>query len=156
MREELRRYVAGFLFREDEVLLVCKTHPKWQAGLLNAIGGEIEGFESAMEAMVREFTEEVHYQTNAWEMFAVEYGPGYEVTFFRHTLSPDFEKKSPFVPPDENDRGEELMWVRCSKYDMISNSVVGNLRWLLPLALDPRQINCIIRTTGDIRKLKTW
>lgn len=154
--EPVRRYVAGFLFRArnhamKQVLLVRKTHPKWQEDLVNAVGGEIEGTESAMEAMVREFGEEANYVTNGWQFFCAEYGPGYEVFFFRHTLTQ--QGMLTYEAPAENDKKEELRW-----FDAYGPRVpmIGNLNWLLPLALDPRPIDCIVRTTGDIRKERTW
>jgi 8-oxo-dGTP pyrophosphatase MutT (NUDIX family) len=158
MSEPIRRYVAGFLFRHKtpvskEVLLVRKTHPKWQANLLNGIGGEIEGIETSKEAMIREFSEEANYMTNAWEYFANESGPGYSVFFFRHTLDPKWEDKHPYESPEFNDKGEGLEWHYAHA---VQYPVIGNLRWLLPLALDPRPIECSIETKGDIRKIMTW
>jgi len=149
MSEEHRKYVAGFLFLRGRVLLVRKTHPKWQAGMMNAVGGEIEGIESPRDAMVREFNEEARLLTTDWFQFASEHGPGYEVHFFRHALSND----SSYRPPRENDKGEELEW--CDP-NGVKYPVIGNLHWLLPLAEDPRPIHCMVETTGDIRKLVTW
>jgi len=147
---EHRRYVAGFLFRAGRVLLVRKTHPKWQAGYMNGIGGEIESGESREQAMQREFVEEAKYLTNRWDFFAIENGPGYEVHFFRYTaIDPDLH----YVAPKVNDKGEDLEW--CDPLS-VKYPVLGNLNWLLPLALDPRPIKCNAITTGDIRKLGTW
>lgn len=151
-----RRYVAGFLFRQSSpvtkgVLLVRKNHPKWQANLMNGIGGEIEDGESILGAMVREFKEEANYVTNGWDLFASEHGPGYEVWFFRHTLPESLIDK--YVAPEFNDKDEELVW--CVASD-IKYPVIGNLHWLMPLALDPRPIQVRAETTGDIRKLATW
>lgn len=149
MSEDKRIYTAGFLFRGAKVLLVRKTHPKWQAGMLNAVGGELEPGESLSQCMAREFREEANYSTTAWDAFCVEWGPGYEVTFYRHRLSPDDD----FLPPPANDKGEELEWHEASN---IKDPVIGNLKWLVPLALDPRPLTSWLRTSGDIRKLVTW
>lgn len=157
--ETVKRYVAGFLFArlrdtpERRVLLVRKTHPTWQAGYMNGIGGEIEEGESPLTAMMREYMEEANYLTNAWEIFASEHGPGYEVFFFRHTLEKEWELKDTYVPPMQNDKGEAIEW--CNPHE-VKYPVVGNLNWLLPLALDPRPIQVRAQTTGDIRKLGTW
>jgi 8-oxo-dGTP pyrophosphatase MutT (NUDIX family) len=148
-------YVAGFLFNADKarVLLVRKTRPEWQVGLLNGIGGKIEDMgESAEEAMVREFKEEVGWDPKiGWDFFCVEEGPGYQVYFFRSTLvSPEI----PWAAPSVNDVGEPLAW-----YDLpLKEPAVGNLNWLIPLALDPRHIKVsagalVGPTIGD---LKTW
>jgi 8-oxo-dGTP pyrophosphatase MutT (NUDIX family) len=47
-----------------EFLLVKKSKPDWQAGLLNAPGGKINDGESALAACVREFKEETGIKTN--------------------------------------------------------------------------------------------
>lgn len=147
--QEHRRYVAGFLFRRGRVLLVRKTHPAWQANLMNGIGGEIEKAETAAMSMCREFFEEANFLTNKWEYFASETGPGYEVFFYRFFADDELE----YTAPSTNDRGEELEWCDpvTPKYP-----VIGNLNWLLPMAMDPRPIVAVARTTGDIRKLMTW
>ena len=38
------RYTVGFVFSEGfkSVLLIRKTKPDWQAGLMNGVGGEAE------------------------------------------------------------------------------------------------------------------
>jgi len=150
-----RTYVAGFLLKRtqasDQVLLVRKSHPDWQAGLMNGIGGEVEPGESIDAAMMREFWEEARHMTNGWEKFAVERGPGYEVWFYRLTMSEFMVQE--YTAPRVNDKGEELEWrdARNPKYP-----VIGNLNWLLPLALDPRPIQCVVETQGDIRSIKTW
>ena len=38
------KYVVGFMFNptEDAVLLIRKTHPAWQKGKLNGVGGRID------------------------------------------------------------------------------------------------------------------
>lgn len=148
-------YVAGFLFCPipttpmHRVLLVRKNHPAWQDGLLNGIGGVVEAGETVKHAMTREFMEEANYRTNLWDHFATEKGPGYIVEFFRHTIEPREEWAVPLV----NDRGEALEWH--NPRDM-RDPVIGNLNWLLPLALDPRPLSAAVVTEGDIRGLKTW
>jgi 8-oxo-dGTP pyrophosphatase MutT (NUDIX family) len=148
--EKHRRYTAGFLFYRQQVLLVRKKHPLWQAGLMNAVGGEIEEGESPMVCMVREFREEANLHSTMWDFFASEHGPGYEVYFYRLFIPSDDHS---YTAPAKNDKGEELEW--CTAID-IKYPVVGNLHWLIPLALDPRPFSCVVRTTGDIRKLATW
>jgi 8-oxo-dGTP pyrophosphatase MutT (NUDIX family) len=156
MSDDVRMYVAGFLFRNrtpvmKQVLLVRKTHPAWQANMLNGIGGKIDPGETQHQAMRREFLEEAHYVTGAWDYFAFEKGPGYQVYFFRHTL--DHEAALNYVAPFQNDEGEELSW---HSVDSIKYPIIGNLNWLIPLALDPRPMMASVITTGDIRKLVTW
>ena len=67
------QYCLGFMIQADSVVLIRKTHPPWQAGRLNGVGGHIEKDESAIEAMSREFKEETGMITpvDAWKLFAV-------------------------------------------------------------------------------------
>ena len=50
--------VVGFAFKGDQVVLIRKSRPEWQAGKLNGIGGKVEYFESPSDAMHRECLEE--------------------------------------------------------------------------------------------------
>jgi 8-oxo-dGTP diphosphatase len=56
-----KEYVLGFIFNEenDNVLLMKKLKPEWQAGKFNGIGGKIEFNETPFQAMERETFEEV-------------------------------------------------------------------------------------------------
>jgi len=153
---EFRRYTAAFMFLDTtprRVLLVRKTHPTWQSGLLNAIGGEIEGNEQPHECMQREFREEVGFDFVDWNFFCREAGPGYEVYFYRMMFAERilFEYLG-FKDRNENDKGEELVWMDVP----VKEPVVGNLNWLIPLALDPRSISVGAYPKDDIRRIKTW
>lgn len=68
------KYVLGFLFNRNRncVVLIKKTKPAWQAGLLNGVGGKIEPGEDARQAMIREFREETGVDTTKtdWSQFA--------------------------------------------------------------------------------------
>ena len=87
-------YVCGFMMSYDlmQFLLIRKTHPEWQKGKLNGIGGKIERlenllnysptiskpeyreYETPFEAMIREFHEETGITTtrNRWRCFHIE------------------------------------------------------------------------------------
>lgn len=56
-------YTCAFAFHKNNVLLIRKAKPDWQAGLLNGIGGKVEDGESIFQATVREFKEE----TGLWD-----------------------------------------------------------------------------------------
>src|SRR6185312_13820633 len=98
--ENITRYVVGFLFSTafDRVALIRKQKPKWQAGLLNGIGGKIEADESAPEAMFREFFEEASYPAPSeleWRRFcamsgANNDGTGFAIDFFFCVGQPDW------------------------------------------------------------------
>jgi len=62
------KYVVGFRFCGEQVLLLRKQRPAWQNGKLNGVGGKIERGETPMLAMACEWIEEVCLsETTAWE-----------------------------------------------------------------------------------------
>jgi len=155
----VRHMVVGFLFHGRRVLLVQKTKPVWQEKLWNGVGGKVEPGEGAHVAMQREFLEETTL-TARFEHYACEDRPEgddycYKIDFFRATL-PDHDDR-PLVP-QFNDAGEALWWVPISSVGGMQYPVVGNLRWLIPLALDPRKLFAppVVRYTDDIRERPTW
>lgn len=71
-------YVVGFLFDQElqRVALIRKNKPRWQAGLLNGIGGKIEiTDDNPHDAMFREFKEEAELCWSDWSYFAKMSGP---------------------------------------------------------------------------------
>ena len=66
-RNHAQHYVLGLLFRGcySGVVLIEKTKPQWQAGLLNGIGGKVEPGESAFDAATRELREELDVSVTA-------------------------------------------------------------------------------------------
>ncbi len=121
----MSEYVLGFLFGDgQQVLLIRKNKPTWQAGFLNGIGGKIESGETPAQAMCREFREEAGLDIGAWKQFAVMTGPDWSVTCFfgwgelRRAVSLTDEK---LVVANINDLPKDCLY---------------NLRWLIPLARD--------------------
>jgi 8-oxo-dGTP pyrophosphatase MutT (NUDIX family) len=150
------RYVCGLLFWRGEVLLVRKTRPVWQAGLLNAVGGKVEGHDLSIEAaMAREFEEETGLLGQDWHFLAVETHPDYALNFFSaRVLGSD---PRPAVPP-VNDVGEALEWHTTAALDCPSGrgQMVGNLTWLLPLALDWRMPRAHVYVVANITEGPSW
>jgi 8-oxo-dGTP diphosphatase len=71
------RWVVGFLIRNrSEVALMTKTHPEWQKGKLNGVGGKIDDGESPEGAMRREFLEEAGVDVPTWRKFAPQSASG--------------------------------------------------------------------------------
>lgn len=153
---EFRRYTAAFMFVDTtprRVLLVRKSHPAWQDGLLNGIGGELHQDESLHECMRREFREETGFDFDGWNIFCREAGPGYEVYFYRMMFNERILFDSlGFKTPNENDKGEELVWLTVP----VEEPCIGNLSWLVPMALDPRIVTVNVTTPDDIRRIRTW
>ena len=83
----MQTYTLGLMFSMDhkKLLLIEKQRPRWQAGLLNGIGGKIEPGETPIEGMVREFREEtgVHTEPEQWEPVALIQGADFKVYCFR-------------------------------------------------------------------------
>lgn len=125
------RYVLGFLFRENRtsLVLIRKEKPRWQAGLLNGIGGKIEGDESEYDAMVREFREETGVDTSksGWRQFCEMSGDGFVVYCFKALDSDAWEKAA----------SEETELVEKHHPDQLNQQdCISNLLWLVELALD--------------------
>lgn len=125
----MTRYVCTFIFNadNDEVLLVRKTHPQWQAGLRNGIGGHINANESPTAAAVREIREECGLRIGEGKLkrFCSLSGRGYQVEFFAARLHwRRFEKARTTT--------DEVIEVQ--RPDNLSRCI-PNLRWLIPMAL---------------------
>lgn len=128
-------YVLGFLLSpsHSDVVLIRKNRPKWQAGLLNGVGGKVEPGESPPEAMVREFREETGLETlqSQWREFAQLTGADFLITCF---VTEDARWQSTATATDEpvehcSLAGDEL--------GAIYRNAVSSLPALLACALDP-------------------
>ncbi|HEV8666526.1 MAG TPA: NUDIX domain-containing protein [Candidatus Paceibacterota bacterium] len=119
------KWVAGLLFNtKGELALILKTHPVWQAGKLNGIGGKIDEGESALLAMQREFKEESGADVADWKEFALLKVQDGQVHFF--VAHGDYEIKSM--------TDERVEWIDISSHRQLP--LIQNLAWLIPLALD--------------------
>lgn len=82
----MTRYVLGFAFdgAGENVVLIKKTKPAWQAGKYNGLGGKVEPFEADAAAMAREFKEESGVDTTdvEWTAFGSLAGPDWQVSLF--------------------------------------------------------------------------
>jgi 8-oxo-dGTP diphosphatase len=131
-------YVLGFYFSIDcqEVALILKNKPDWQAGKLNGIGGKIELNETPLEAMQREFREETGLYHAPWKKFAELTGEHFIVHCFTGKGEPQRCRTKESEPV--NAYGSLLYPGQLAK--MIGSEiyvpVIGNLTWLIPLAID--------------------
>ena len=129
--------VAAFLFSPENqyVVLIRKSRPAWQAGLLNGVGGKIEPGESAFDAVRREFFEEASLIVNSWTHFAsISFGD-YKVEFFRANSAEYLNIRSSTDEPVEVYSVADIM--RSDSQDL---GVVDNLRWLLAMALPDQEM----------------
>lgn len=153
----MTEYVCGFMFSEDKenVLLIEKDRPDWQAGKLNGVGGKIEftspnfqqeGIESPSQAMTREFYEEVGIitETKDWELFAISEGKDSRIYNFRAFSNKIFEKKQM--------ESEYPTIVPC-EYIGFQNTV-PNVSFLVPMALHTNElftIKCQIKGGNNVK-----
>ena len=123
------------MFSDDgsRVALIQKDRPEWQRGLLNGVGGKLEAGECPDEAIAREFLEETGVSTRPsdWRTFAVlKRLPDYEVYFMKT-------------------HNAEVVRVRTQETEVVGvfdpyalpKHVIFNLRWLIPMALDPAMLS---------------
>jgi 8-oxo-dGTP diphosphatase len=83
-----KRYVLGFYFTPlGNCILIEKTRPKWQEGLVNGLGGKIKPGESIPDAMAREFREECDIVTapEEWKLVTTITGTDYELNVLTAT-----------------------------------------------------------------------
>lgn len=147
-------YVNGFCFNESgsRLLLLEKERPEWQKGLLNGIGGEMEkGGQTASEAMVRKFKEEAGVETKSeeWELFCkVLFGDEDSpscIFFFRL-----FSDSAHAIAETQTDEEiQDLSFQSVTQNDYIVDSLVPDLRWIIPLAEDPDGTLVVGRKNAD-------
>lgn len=119
-------YVCGFMIDlEDNVLLILKNRPAFQAGKWNGIGGKIEGIETPHAAMVREFKEECGVDTLEvdWELTIELAGVDFSVSYFRtfvNKLPPYETVTDEFVAPH-------------NLKDLHKINMLDNARWIVPM-----------------------
>jgi 8-oxo-dGTP diphosphatase len=120
-------YVLALLFTPDgrEVVLMHKTRPAWQAGRVNALGGKCLPGESAVDAARREVREEAGVDVAAWEEFLVWEDAQYRM----HALRA-------FDAAAHAARTAEDQAVFRAEVAALPPTLIENLRWLVPLALD--------------------
>lgn len=130
-------YCLGFAMDRwsNQVVLIRKNRPKWQAGFLNAPGGKIEPDESPRHAMSREFAEECGQEIPEYNWY-----PLAVLTFLRDTetmkLYVFYTRTDDAYIETKTD--EPVLW-----YDVAQllparrySVAVSNLPWLLAMISD--------------------
>jgi len=125
------RYVVGFIFSPElqAVTLVEKNRPAWQAGLLNGIGGKIEPFEFAVDAVAREVREEcgLNIPWDEWKpLMKLDFPHGTELYFF-YVVREDWNKFETLTD-------EKITFIEVSNLE--KEPTVPNLKWLIPMAIE--------------------
>jgi len=134
---QMKHFVLGFVFdiSREQVLLVCKTKPKWQAGCWNGIGGKIEKGEIPLEAMNREAAEETKCRYD-FEHSINFVCPGGTVFVFKATIG-----TSGRIPFQQVEREVLDIW----PVNSLPMKIMNNLKWLIPLCLSTIQMPIILQ-----------
>ena len=126
----MKEYTLGFIFTPafDRVLLIHKTHPEWQAGKINGIGGKIEEGEDPFACIVREVREEAGLETSAdqWIRLGEMGSDAWRMDVFTLVYSGG-------MGDARSADKERVEW-----FDVraLPPNIISNLSWLVPLALD--------------------
>jgi len=131
-------YVLGFAFDSPEkevdvntkVALIRKSRPDWQKGILNGIGGHIEKGENPLEAQIREFKEETGLLIPKEKWLRVtSFGClDWNVTVFKAFDIPLHKLRT---------CTDEEVIVFNAFHIPFEEKILFNLRWLIPMCLDP-------------------
>ncbi|MFC1960431.1 NUDIX domain-containing protein, partial [Chloroflexota bacterium] len=123
-------YTLGFVFDTalEQVLLIHKKRPAWQAGQINGVGGKLEVGETPVQGVLREVWEESDLSISAdrWTHTADMEAADWLVHVFAAV----------YGGPRTDARAktdEVLTWV---PVDALPADVISNLTWLIPLCLD--------------------
>lgn len=134
-----KRYVVGFAFWRNRILLIHKKKgPEYVVGKMNGVGGKIEGDETIVDAMAREFGEETGVETwpSLWSHVATMHGNSNEGNDYElhilYTFLPDTSLFHDIKNPEQS--GEDLYWFPLDKLEKVA--IVPNLKWIIPLCLD--------------------
>lgn len=123
-----RPYVLGIFTQGHQLALIRKQRPQWQAGLLNGIGGRVERGETPDVAMAREFGEETGYdEPVAWRLFCVVTNPAARYRIYCFHGTGELAKLRTMT--------DEPVVIQAAI--PLPDDIVGKVRWLVPLAMDP-------------------
>lgn len=131
--------VVGFLFTPscDRVVLIRKTHPAWQAGKFNGLGGHINPGEAPKAAMAREFEEEsgLAVPAESWREYARMEGTNQEGERWMLHVFCAVDSRCELV----DSKTQEAVFVLPVETAWNKTQSLSNLSWLVPLAIDSIQ-----------------
>ena len=123
------RYVCGFAFNKSEskVILIRKEKPEFQKGKLNGVGGKIKHQEGTVEAMIREFKEEVGVDTfkENWQEVLVIHGDTHELHYLTARLWDNNLKEVTQMEIEEP--------IIINTDSLNNYEIMPDLKWVIPL-----------------------
>ncbi len=140
----MQDYVVGFLFSNEkrQVVLIKKNKPEWQKGKLNGVGGKIERGETPHQAMVREFEEEAGLKVEDWKQFCTYSGEFGTVHFFKAFAGQESMDKI-------TTKTDESIHICSLPTFPNMDKMIPNLKWLIPMALDEKDIEVSVITPRE-------
>lgn len=119
-------YSSGFAINGNQVAVIKKNRPSWQAGRLNAIGGHAEPGERDIDTLTREFYEETGYESTIddWRLFAILKGVDFVLNLFVSYSIPLNELKTT--------TDEEVLIVDIDSLNPTNS--LPNVSWLVKMA----------------------
>ena len=102
-----------------------RTRAAWQAGRINALGGKLQEGESALDAARREVREEAGVDVAEW----VEVLEWEDLEYRMHVVRAVSARAWGVRTVEDQE-------VFLADVARLPDEVIGNLRWLVPLALD--------------------
>ena len=124
-------YAVGFLHNDNDVALIRKDRPQWQAGFLNGIGGKLEPNEVPHDAMVREFHEEAGRFVGPWDHFLTLEGTKARVYCF--AIYDTYNDHIYKLETQPNETEEVEIWRMGDLNRVPGGWTVPNLEWIIPL-----------------------
>ena len=126
----MMEYTMGFIFSPDlkRVYLIRKTHPEWQAGKLNGVGGKRRKGEAFQACMAREAEEEAGY-TGSFTHFATMGGPDWTCLVYYSVM-----QEGQQAPATREEEQIEVVWLVNLLPD--AEQMISNLPWLILSAIN--------------------
>jgi len=132
----LIRYCLGFAFTPNfqNVVLLTKARPDWQAGKLNGVGGKVEDDETHGSAMNREWFEETGVPlTSPWTRVVKMHDSEWVVDVFTtHILN----EAALQAVHNTKERDEP---VSIHRVNNLPSHSLDNLHWLISMCIHPPQ-----------------
>lgn len=126
----MQKYVVGFIFNKDldTVLLMHKNSPAWQNGLVNGLGGKVDGEETSFDCIVREIKEESGLITleDRWIKTGKVYSNTFTMDVFGYIYDGDMNNAKTL-------EDEQIEWFPINK---LPKNCVENVTWLVNITLD--------------------